>query len=435
MQSAATPSVSQVVSHREVRETEALIKKLTAPTHGELRLFDKKVPYLLLRWRAKSKPTKTETKPRWYICKRIRGRLVQSVLGELSTWPEVSLELARELATAALADLAKGVSPSDVRASARKAKADKAAEVIPMGEVWKRHKAILVERERCPEHIREMQLLAEQSEKAGVDDLRCPDIAARAETWLMKQKLAPSTRRRRRGFFKDMGDTARRWWKLDDNPFSALEVSAPDTVPDIELFSLPQCCALVSDEGLADPWGQMGALLLYHGLRLQEGLWMHDERIDEAAGVLRVTPPTAAERKQGHRVKRNKAREVPLQAEWLELRKRLPKQADGYLFPIEFRKLNRKTHWRYFHAWCKSVGIDAGSRSPHTLRHQRATVGLASNEGELRLQLALGHAGAAMTKHYAQKAMRWKKAIGHWHGVMRFRDPAEFALILRPSSA
>jgi integrase len=319
-----------------------------------------------------------------------------------------------------------------VRATTRKAKADKAAQVLPMSEVWKRHHAMLLERGRGAEHIREIQLLAGQSAEAGVDDLRHPGVAAKAEAWLMKQDLAPSTRRRRRGHFKDLGNTARRWWKLNENPFSALELTKPD-VTDIELFTLPECCALVSDAGLRDLWGHLGALLLYHGLRLQEGVWMHDERVDADAGVLRVTPPTPAEWEMGYRVKRNKAREVPLQDEWLKLRGKLPKQKDGYLFPVEFRTLNRKTHWRRFREWCKSVGVEPGTRHPHTLRHQRATVGLASGEGDMRLQLSLGHAGQSMTVHYAKKAMRWKKALGHWHGVMRFRDPVEVAKILASS--
>lgn len=417
-----TYSASQSASHAPL--SEAMLGKLAAPKKGELRLYDSKVPGLLLRWRAGA------SAPRWYLLKRVRERTVQSVLGELSSWPAVSVVNARALATKALADLANGISPSDVRAKTRKDKADKAAMVLPMSEVWKRHKAKLLEGERGAEHIREMQLLAEQSEAAGVEDLRHPGIAAKAEAWLMKQDLAPSTRRRRRGFFKDLGNTAQRWWMLADNPFSALELSTPDAVPDIELFSLAECCDLVSDAGLKHAWGALGAVLLYHGLRLQEGVWMHEERIDADAGVLRVTPPTAAERKLGYRVKRNKAREVPLQEEWLELRKKLPKQKDGYLFPEEFRTLNRKTHWRHFRTWCKSVGIDPGPRSPHTLRHQRATVGLASREGDMRIQLSLGHAGAAMTKHYAQKAMRWTRAVGHWHGVMRFRDPVEVAKLM-----
>jgi integrase len=112
----------------------------------------------------------------------------------------------------------------------------------------------------------------------------------------------------------------------------------------------------------------------------------------------------------------------------------LPKQEDGYLFPASFREVNRKTHWTNFRSWCKSVGIDPGTRHPHSLRHMRATVGLASNEGELRLQLSLGHAGAEMTKHYAQQAMRLKKALGHWGGVMRFRDPVEVARLSTSAS-
>jgi integrase len=405
-----------------------MLGKLTAPESGELRLYDTKVPGLLLRWR-KGAPS-----PRWYILKRVRDRTVQSALGELSSWPAVPVVKARELATRALAELASGKSPADIRTEAKQARAAKKTAMVPMLEVWKRHKAILEERGRTDGHIREIQLLAEQSAAAGVDDFRRPDIAARAEKWLMGQDIAQATRRRRRGHFKDLGTTAMRWWGLTVNPFAPLEMTKP-VVADVELFTLPECIALVSDEGLKHEWGMLGALLLYHGLRLREGIWLHRDHIDEVSGVFHVVPPTAKERAAGHAVKRNKTREVPLQEEFAPLLKRLTDQSDGYLFPAEFRIRSRKWHWDRFHGWCRSVGIESGTRHPHTLRHQRATVGLASNEGELRLQLALGHAGAIMTAHYAQKAMRWRKAVGHWRGVIKFRDPAEVAKLVPASGA
>ena len=403
-----------------VNITEAMLRKLAAPSKGELRLHDKKVPGLMLRWRAGGTA-------RWYLYKRVRDRMVQSALGELSSWPAISVETARESATRALADLGKGIAPSDTRKATRQEKADKAAQVVPLSEVWKLHKKDLLADKRCAEHIREMELLAINAEAAGINDLRHPSVATRAENWLSGLGLAPSTTRRRRGFFKSLGDTAQRWWKLQSNPFAALKLAKAGTLADIELFTMPECFALMSDEGMHHKWGALGAVLLYHGLRLQEGVWLHWDRIDTERELLRITPPTSAEWELGYRVKRNKSREVTLQEECLKIMEALPKQDDGYLFPAEFRTLNRKIHWRNFHAWCKSVGVDPGTKHPHTLRHQRATVGLASNEGEMRLQLSLGHAGAAMTVHYAQQANRLKKALGHWHGVMRFRDPAEIS--------
>ena len=432
MQPKTTDSASHGASHGEpdprqksvrVSISEAILGRLTAPTKGELRLYDDRVPGLMLRWRAGA------ASPRWYLLKRVRDRTVQSVLGELSTWPAVSVVKARALATKALADLASGISPSDTRRANRQAKADKAAQVLPLLDVWARHHAILVARNRCAEYIREFQLLAEQSAAAGVDDLRHPGIAARAEAWLMAQDLAQSTRRRRRGFFKDMGSTAKLWWKLSDNPFSALEMTKP-VVASKELFTLPECVALVSDKGLEHRWGHLGALILYHGLRLLEGVWMHRDRIDPDVGVLYVSPPNAQEHALGYRVKGNKTREVPLQAEWLEIWKRMPAERDGFLFPPEFRTRSRRWHWDRFHGWCRSVGIEPGSKHPHTLRHQRATMGLASGEGELRLQLALGHAGQVMTAHYSQQAMRWRKALGHWRGHLLLRDPVEIAKLV-----
>ena len=417
-----TNSVAHGVAHGQnhVSLSEAYIGKLAAPTSGELKIYDTKVAGLLLRWRAGG------TSPRWYLQKRVRDRVVRSALGELSSWPAVSVVSARTMATHALANLATGVSPSDVRKKARQDKADKEAQVLPMLDVWKRHSAILTERGRTPGHIREIELLATQSAAAGVDDLRHPGVAAKAEDWLMKQDIAPATRRRRRGHFKDLGSTAKIWWKLSENPFAAIEMTKP-IVADVELFTLDECFSLMSDDGLKHVWGPMGALLMYHGFRLLEGLWMHWDRIDPAVGVLRVSPPTSAERKLGYRVKGNKAREIPLQMECLRILENLPRHADGYVFPLEFRQWTRKWHWQRFKDWCRSVGIDPGERHPHTLRHQRATIGLASNEGELRLQLGLGHAGSIMTAHYAKKAMRWKKALGHWQGTMRFRDPVEVA--------
>jgi hypothetical protein len=300
--------------------TEAMLEKLTAPGKGkEIRLHDKKKPGLMLRWRDGGKK-------RWYLFQRVGARMVQQPLGHLNSWPAIPVETAREMATQALAKLGDGISPADEREAARKEKADKAAQVVPLSEVWKLHEKKLNEKKRCAEHIREMALLVTSAAAAGIVDLRHPGIAAKAENWLDSLGLAPSTIRRRRGFFKSLGGTAKKHWpSLASNPFDAWEFTA-DTTPPIELFTLPECSALVSDKGIRHPWGPLGAVLLYHGLRLKEGVWLHWDRIDPEVGVLRVTPPTADERKLGHRVKRNKSREVPLRS-W---RHCLNKRTDTY---------------------------------------------------------------------------------------------------------
>jgi integrase len=402
--------------------TEALLRRLSAPAEGESRWYDTKQPGLLLRWRARA------AHPRWYVFARVNGKQVQCPLGDISAWPMVSVEVAREAGKRAIARLVDGVSPADDRRTRKQERAQAEAMRIPVADVLDRHLAELTSKRRAACHRVEIARVIRAGIAAGITDFAHPDLVGKVESHVAGLGLAYSTARRYLGHFKDLAQTAADWRDLPASPLRKLKLPAQQAEA-ASLFSLPECFALCDDKALEHRWGIPGAILLYHGFRLGEMIWLHWDRIDIDAGIIRIAAPTDAERAQGYFVKRDKSREVPLQEECIPLLNRLPKHDDGYLFPEDFRTLHRASHLRMFHAWCKAAGVDSTNKSPHTLRHQRATTGLAANEGELRLRLAMGHAGDAMTLHYSQQAMRWKKTLGKWQGIMHWRDPEERARI------
>lgn len=401
--------------------TEARLKLLEPPASGELRVYDTKQPGLLLRWRAGGKA-------RWYISKRVRDRMVNSSLGELSSWPDVSVESARSAAVSALNDLGRGESPADTRKKVRAVRAAEAGKVLRTSDVLKRHLQSMADKARTVEHIADFTNVVGGAIAAGIVDLLDPKAAAKAADWLDGRDLSPATKKRNRGHLRALGRTATRWWPsmMTRNPFEPLE-AGPPPLEEPPVFSPVECMKLVTDKALSHPWGHIGALLLYGGLRLSEGLWMHWERVDINGGFMSVTPPRPEERANGYKVKRNKPRTVPIHPELANvlraLRKAEPKA--GYLFDEALRHKHRAEHRRYFHAWVKAQGFDYGERHPHSLRHSRAYLGLAAGENDLTLQLALGHSGAAMTSWYAQQAMRYKMKLKGWGGVLKLRDPAE----------
>lgn len=403
-------------SGNRVKLSEAYLKKRTAPTSGEVRIYDSETPGLLLRWRAAGAP-------RWYLLRRVGTRTVQDRLGEINRWPDITVETARKLAVAARQDLASGITPSEKRKSAHDAKEKEKKRSVPIALAITTHLARLTTRGVGVEHHDDSKRTCEGFQKAtGIDDLLDPQCAVQAEKWISGLKLSDSSKKRHRANLRSLGATALRWWPelMTRNPFAALEAGpVPLVVP--EIFTVVECMLLVSERALAHQWGRCGAMLLYTGMRLQEGVHAHWSRIDlsENQRLIYVVPPTAAERAEGARVKRNRGRAVPIQPELGEILARTPEaERNGYLMPDTLRLRSRAEHRRQFLSWCKLAGVTVGDRHPHSLRHTRACMGLAAGENDLTLRLTLGHSNEAMSAWYAQSAMRMKAQVGHWNGKL-----------------
>jgi hypothetical protein len=220
--------------------TEALLRRMTAPETGELRLIDTRVPGLLLRWRAGG------VHPRWYIRVRLPGRQVQTPLGELSTWPLVPVEAARDAARKAIAKMVEGITPADDRSARRQARAKKDAERIPVVDVLDRHLADLTARRRAECHTVEIKRVVSAGIKAGITDFMHPDLVGKVERHVASLGLAYSTARRYLGHFKDLAQTATDWRDLPASPLRKLKL--PEQRADAAvLFSLEDCFKLCDD--------------------------------------------------------------------------------------------------------------------------------------------------------------------------------------------
>ena len=268
---------------------------------------------------------------------------------------------------------------------------------------------------RSEQHVAELERVVNLVIKAGVGDLRKSDALAKAQAVIDGIDAAPITRARYAALLRSVGVTARKLYRMAGNPFQDLEVVVPD-LDAPATFTIDECRTLVSDAALSAPYGLMTALALYAGLRLRECAWLRwsDIHDDQAEGFIAIDPPTAEEREAGAKLKRNKRRSALLMDELAEiLRDRRPK-SDGYLMPETVRTWDTQQHGRAFQKHLDGLVITKGERSFHSLRHTFAGVALAAGVDGMALQLAMGHAGAAMTKHYAQAGARLRGAAREW---------------------
>ncbi len=262
-------------------------------------------------------------------------------------------------------------------------------------------------------HVDELERVTQLVISAGVDDLRKADALAKAQSVIDGAEVAPITKSRYAALLRSVGVTARKLHRLPGNPFADLEVMVPD-LDAPATFTVAECRLLVSDASLASPFGLMVALALYAGLRLRECAWLRWSDVQEEEGFIAVDPPTDAEREAGAKLKRNKRRSAILMAELAEILAARRPKSDGYLMPAEVRGWDTQQHGRAFKKHLTSLGIEKEDRSFHSLRHTFAGFALAAGVDGMRLQMAMGHAGADMTKHYAQAGARLRGTVKDW---------------------
>ncbi len=274
---------------------------------------------------------------------------------------------------------------------------------------------------RSEGHVDELERVTELVIAAGVDDLRKADALAKAQAVIDATNVAPITKARYAALLRSVGVTARKLHRLPGNPFADLEVMVPD-LDAPATFTVVECRLLASDASLSAPFGLMVALALYAGLRLRECAWLRWSDVQEGEGFIAIDPPTTAEREAGAKLKRNKRRSAILMAELAEILSARRSRADGYLMPEDMRGWDTQQHGRAFKKHLAALGIEKDERSFHSLRHTFAGFALAAGVDGMRLQMAMGHAGADMTKHYAQAGARLRGTVKEWpRGEIVFR--------------
>jgi integrase len=398
--------------------TEAIIRRALdqATEDQEIRLYDAKVPGLLL-WR------RPGGKARWYLFKRVEGRMKRSPVGALNAYDDLPLVQARELAEQAKGKLSAGV---DLAADKKAKRVAARGGRFPLREVLAHVIRRMQANGRAIKHTGERQRIGEALLAAGLTDLGDPRACGIAEKWISDQTCSDLTKHRYGMHTRALGKAALKLFAdLPRDPFRALEVGSAN-IPAPALFTLDELVTLATDEAATTAWGQLFRFLLYTGCRMREGIYARWSRLDLDHATFAVLPPTAAEREAGEAVKRNKGRTVVLQAELVDILRQMPHDHGDFVFPQACREAEGTTTV-YFRAHLDHLGIPVNGRHIHTLRHAHVTLSVACGVPDMQLRLSVGHGGPAMTAHYGNAAMLWRGKLSAWNGTFRLRDPVEVA--------
>jgi integrase len=404
-----------MASHQILTEARIKTDLAAADDDKEVRLYDAKLPGLLL-WR------RPRGKSRWYVLKRAGGKMVWVSLGDINHWPTVPLEVARRLAAEALGKLAVGESPTKAKAVRRaEAKGGK----VPFQDAIDHVADRMATKGRSERHIAELRRVSEAILAKGVRDLCDPRAGAVAEKWIKSLPCGDLTKHRYAAHLKAIGRAAlRKYPDLVRDPFLSVEAGT-SALPAPALFELSELVQLASDAAMTTEWGRLFVFLLYTGCRMREGEYARWDRIDLERRTFIVQPPTAAEKAAGEAVKRDKGRTVTLQPELVELLRQWPHPKGGeFVFADECRTTSPLTT-ESIRAHLKLLGIPVDGRHIHTLRHAHVALSVACGVSDMQLRLSVGHGGPAMTAHYANAAMRWRGMLADWDGTFKLRDKAE----------
>lgn len=405
--------------------TEAIIRKaVEADVATEVRLYDAKVPGLIL-WR------RPNGKARWYLFRRVSGKMKRMPVGDGSTTDSINLETARELGRTLIGRLAAGDDVTAERQAKRaKINDDRNGGKAPLVDALTIHLKTLADRGRDGGHVAELKRVVTAAIAAGAVDLANPQAVVKAQKWLASLDVSEPTRHRYRVHLCAVSKTALKNWPADilpRDPFLALTGEGV-TLPPPPVFDPVEAITLVSDAALALPGGRLWAFLLLTGCRFKEATWARWDRINLGRATFDVVPPDAAEYAAGSRVKRMKPRTVALPAELVALLTTWNQEANPsapFLFAAEWRTRPHVYNTFSFRNHLKTLQIHLNDRKIHSLRHTRQTIGIACGEDSLRLRLSMGHAGEDMGAHYGRLAMRWRGLLGDWNGELKLRDPAE----------
>lgn len=396
--------------------SEAAIDKAlkAAAPDVEIRLYDAKVPGLLL-WR------RPNGKARWYLFKRVAGKMKRAPVGEINAYDDVPLAMARKLAEQDKGKIAGGIDPvQEKRAKREAARGGK----FPMQDLLDHVIGRMETKGRAPRHTAERKRIGDSLIAAGVRDLGDPQVCGKAEKWINDQECGDLTKHRYGMHVRALGRAAlKRYPDLARDPFRALEVGSA-TIPAPAMFTLDELIRLTSDEAMTGWWGRLFGFLLYTGCRMREGMWARWSRIDLDSSTFGVLPPSAEQRDAGEAVKRNKGRTVTLQPELVEILRSWPHDHGDFLFPEACRTTGGDTTHE-FRAALLRLTIPLKKRHIHTLRHAHCALSVACGVPDMQLRLSVGHGGPAMTSHYANAAMLWRGKLKDWKGVFRLRDRAE----------
>ena len=202
---------------------------------------------------------------------------------------------------------------------------------------------------------------------------------------------------------------------LEKDPTAVLESSSvPSWIrPQFSVEELRQMVACRQHRA----WAWV-VLMTFAGLRADEAAHVRWRDIDWEGNVLRVA--LAA----GGKVKRNRERLVPIQAELRQILLPMKGPADHRIASIP--ATNRPRIWRAFLA---KAGVAEDGRSPHSLRHSWAGLMTATGLPTALVGAYLGHTAAQTTLGYTRLATRYVAQVQGWKvGTMQLQATPAISL-------
>lgn len=181
-----------------------------------------------------------------------------------------------------------------------------------------------------------------------------------------------------------------------------------------------------------DPWWLACCLLVYTGCRAQEAMHLRWEWIKWDAKVITLKLADDYESKS------DTERLIPLEPELADILRPIAKLS-GHILAPEIRaggsgycKTNKKgsgsgDYTDALRRYLTRIGMDAGDRTAHSLRHTYITIKLARGDTNVeRLRKAVGHASFSTTMGYGKLSQLYEAEVDTWpDGTLWLRRPVE----------
>lgn len=278
---------------------------------------------------------------------------------------------------------------------------------------------------------------------AAAPDLRSKDLPQRFDRWRRglkameyslsgrlrrreKFELAPRTINRHLGHVQALIKYAVERNYIPRNPLGRVRGVPVDDLSK-PVFTIAELRAFVALEWFDDPAWMWAVIMAFTGMRSDEARHVRWQDVDHDAKLVHVRMAAGA------KVKRNKERAAPLQADLAALLARHPAKADlGHIIPAEFRGLDNVCRTTRLTRALKAAGIERGARTPHSFRHTYAALMVATREDVFSVCRALGHRDLEMTAHYSREVSAYRPNVereGWKPGELRLGDSS------RPAAA
>jgi len=272
---------------------------------------------------------------------------------------------------------------------------------LPVSQVLEDFIEDLTRRGLTPKHIHDVRVHVEQAEKAGIRDLRSPDLKVMARRWLSScvymrnptRAVAPKTQINKLRALKAVIHFAMANDWLDRDVLFGVKVAYdPAKVRVREIFSVDELRMMVGEAHREDQAWLPACILAYLGLRIGEVRALDWSWFDWKGRRLTIR------QKADWAPKFHRERAITLMDELVAIMEPIA-QARGTVFPWMTRfKGSALSHW--FSAYFARVGIDRRGRAAHCCRHSWISLRAAIGVSTVTVKHEAGHGSLETTERY-----------------------------------